>query len=152
MTRPRSSTADGVLLGREAAFFFFAAGWAAAKATTIPQRALVTAVLVIGVPGYFGSTARETLVLAGFALLIWLPAVRCPAALSVVAGVLAEASLYTYLTHYQIYPLFGGHRLAGVIASIAVGVALTTAVSLLRRQFRERTLSPRDFVQVPALR
>lgn len=133
-------------------FWFFAAGWAAAKATTIQQRALVSAVLVIGLYGYFGSTLRETLVLAGFALLIWLPSLRCPAAVAVVAGVVAEASLYTYLTHYQVYPLFGSHRVAGVVAAIAVGVALTAAVTLLRRQLRDRRLSAPDSVRAPALR
>ncbi len=63
------------------------------------------------------------------ALLIWLPAIRCPAALTVVAGVVAEASLYTYLTHYQVYPLFDGHPLLGVVASVVVGVLLTQLVT-----------------------
>jgi hypothetical protein len=74
------------------------------------------------------------LVLAGFALLIWLPALRCPPAATVAAGVIAEASLYIYLTHYQVYPLFDGHPLLGVIASIIVGVLLTQLVSTLRRR------------------
>ena len=112
----------------------------------------MTAVLIVGLLSYFGSTPRETLVLAGFALLIWLPAVRCPSALAVVAGVVAEASLYTYLTHYQVYPLFGGNKLTGMVASIAVGVALTAAVTLLRSQFRERRLSPPESAQAPGLR
>ena len=155
----------GLDLGRDAwftmlTFWFFAAGWAAAKATTLQQRALVTAVLIVGLPGYFGSTLRETLVLAGFALLIWLPAVRVPSVLAAMAGVVAEASLYTYLTHYQVYPLFGDHRLAGMAASIAVGVALTTALNtalttaltVLRNQFRERKISREVSEQAPALR
>ncbi len=49
---------------------------------------------------------------AGLALLIWLPAIRCPSAVAVVAGIVAEASLYVYLTHYQVYPLFGAHTAA----------------------------------------
>jgi acyl-CoA synthetase (AMP-forming)/AMP-acid ligase II len=127
----------GVHLGSDAwytvlAFWFFAVGWAAAKASTTLQRAAVTVVLIIGLHGYFDSTEREMLVLAGFALLIWLPALRCPPAATVVAGVIAEASLYIYLTHYQVYPLFGGHRLLGVVASVVVGVLLTQLVSVLR--------------------
>ena len=63
-------------LGRDAwftmlAFWFFAAGWAAAKASTIWQRILVTVVLAVGLYGYFDSTLREVLVLAGLVLLIW---------------------------------------------------------------------------------
>ncbi len=63
----------GLGLGRDAwftvlAFWFFAAGWAAAKATTLSQRALVTVVLVVGLHGYFDSTLRETLVFTGAAV------------------------------------------------------------------------------------
>ena len=113
------------------AFWFFAVGWAAAKASTTPQRAAVTLVLIVSLHGYYDRTEQEMLVLAGFALLIWLPALRCPPAATVVAGVIAEASLYIYLTHYQVYPLFGDHRLLGVVASIVIGVLLTQLVSVL---------------------
>jgi acyl-CoA synthetase (AMP-forming)/AMP-acid ligase II len=131
-------------LGREAwftvfAFWFFAAGWTAAKASTTWQRAAVTVVLIVGLHGYFGSALRVALVLAGLVLLIWLPAIRCPAALTVFAGIVAEASLYTYLTHYQVYALFDGlHPLLGVIASIVVGVLVTYLVTALRKRFRVR--------------
>ena len=131
-------------LGRDAwftvlAFWFFAVGWAAAKASTTLQRAAVTVVLAVGLHGYFSNTLREALVLAGLVLLIWLPTIRCPAALAVVAGIVAEASLYTYLTHYQVYALFDNvHRPLGVIASIVVGVVLTHLVTVLRRRFRGR--------------
>jgi hypothetical protein len=143
-------------LGRDAwftmlAFWFFAAGWAAAKASTTFQRILVTVVLAVGLYGYFDSTVREVLVLAGLVLLIWVPAIRCPAALTVVAGVLAEASLYTYLTHYQVIELFDGvHRLLGVVAALVVGVAVTYLATLLRKRIRQRrTVSS---TAVPALR
>ena len=122
------------------AFWFFAAGWAAAKATHTWQRVAVTAVLAIGVYGYFGDSQRELMVLAGFALLIWVPALRCPAPVAAVLGVLAEASLYTYLTHYQIYPLFGDHRILGVLASLVVGVAVTYAVTAARTRWSRRSV------------
>jgi acyl-CoA synthetase (AMP-forming)/AMP-acid ligase II len=127
----------GLHLGREAwftmlAFWFFAVGWAAAKASSTLQRAAVTVVLICSLHGYFDRSERELLVLAGFALLIWLPALRCPPVATVLAGVIAEASLYIYLTHYQVYPLFGGHRLLGVAASVVVGVLLTQLVLTLR--------------------
>jgi hypothetical protein len=138
----------GLHLGNDAwftmlAFWFFAVGWSAAKASTTLQRAAVTVVLIIGLHGYFDRTEREMLVLAGFALLIWLPALRCPPAATVAAGVVAEASLYIYLTHYQVYPLFGGHPLLGVVASVFVGVLLTQLVSVLRSRLRGPTRSPR---------
>ncbi|MDF3341615.1 AMP-binding protein [Mycolicibacterium septicum] len=128
----------GFGLGRDAwftvlAFWFFAAGWAAAKATATWQRVIVTLVLVVGLHGYFNNSGRETLVLAGFALLIWLPALRSPAVVAAGCGILAEASLYIYLTHYQIYPLFGDHRVIGVLAALIVGIALTHLVNAARK-------------------
>ena len=120
------------------AFWFFAAGWAAAKATSVWQRALVTAVLAVGLHGYFADTHREMLVLAGLVLLIWVPALRCPAWLAVVGGVVAEASLYIYLTHYQVYPLFDGNPALGVAASVATGVVLNHLVTGARRRVAER--------------
>ncbi len=133
----------GLNLGREAwftmlAFWFFAIGWAAAKASTTLQRVAVTLVLIVALHGFFDSTLREALVLGGLVLLIWLPTVRCPSALTVATGILAEASLYIYLVHYQVYALFPGHSALGVIASIAVGVLLTYLVTVLRKGIRGR--------------
>ncbi|MUL80524.1 MULTISPECIES: AMP-binding protein [unclassified Mycolicibacterium] len=129
----------GLGLGREAwftvlAFWFFAAGWAAAKSTATWQRVIVTVVLIVGLHGYFGNNGRETLVMAGFTLLIWLPSVRCPVVVAAGCGVLAEASLYIYLTHYQVYPLFGDHRALGVLAALVVGVVLTYLVNATRKR------------------
>jgi len=130
---------DGFGMGREAwftmlAFWFFAVGWAASKASAGWQRAAVTAMLAVGIVGYFGNSHRELLVFTGLALLIWLPALRCPAALTVVAGVLAEASLLIYLVHYQVYPLFGEHRLLGVVAALLTGIALTMLLTMARKR------------------
>jgi acyl-CoA synthetase (AMP-forming)/AMP-acid ligase II len=123
------------------AFWFFAVGWAAAKATRAWQRMAVTVVLAVAVFGYFGSPERELLVFTGLTLLIWLPALRCPAALTVAAGIVAEASLFIYLVHYQVYPLFGTHKAFGVAASVVVGVLLTQLLTLARRWIRARRLA-----------
>jgi hypothetical protein len=138
-------------LGRDAwftmlAFWFFALGWAAAKATTTLQRVAVTLALVVALHGYFDSTLREVMVMAGLALLIWVSTIRCASALTVAVGVLAEASLYTYLVHYQVYALFDGHPALGVIASLAVGVLLTYVVTVLRRWLGGRFNSARSDV------
>jgi acyl-CoA synthetase (AMP-forming)/AMP-acid ligase II/acyl carrier protein len=146
----------GLNLGRDAwftmlAFWFFAIGWAASKATTTLQRVAVTVALVLSLHGYFDSTLREVMVMGGLLLLIWLPTIRCPSALTVAAGVLAEASLYTYLVHYQVNAMFDGHPALGVLASLAVGVLLTYVVTVLRRWLRGRFSSLRSDA-VPALR
>lgn len=134
-------------LGHEAwftvlAFWFFAAGWAAAKATAAWQRLLVSMLVIAGLAGYFGNGHREALVGVGVLLLIWLPAVPVPAALTVVAGGIADASLYIYLTHFQVYPLFG-QRLVGVVVAILVGIAVARAVAALRARTRSRARLPR---------
>ncbi|OBK73328.1 AMP-binding protein [Mycobacterium sp. 1164985.4] len=133
----------GLDMGREAwftmlAFWFFALGWAASKATSTLQRALLTVVLAVALLGYFDTTLRGLVVFGGLALVIWLPTIRCPALLTVAAGVLAEASLYTYLVHYQVYSWFPGHPGVGVIASLAVGILITYLVTVARRWLRVR--------------
>jgi acyl-CoA synthetase (AMP-forming)/AMP-acid ligase II len=144
----------GLHLGHDAwftvlTFWFFAVGWAAAKASTRVQRAAVTLVLIIGLQGYFGDSHQEALVLTGFALLIWVTALRCPPAVTIVVGLIAEASLYIYLTHFQVYPLFDGHRALGVIASVIVGVLLTQLVTVARKRLRGRWVTLTS-VRVPA--
>jgi len=133
----------GLNMGRDAwftmlAFWFFAIGWAASKATTTLQRVGVSVALVVSLHGYFDSTLRDVMVMIGLLLLIWVPTIRCPSALTVAVGVLAEASLYTYLVHYQVYALFDGHPALGVLASLALGVLLTYVVTVLRRWLRGR--------------
>jgi acyl carrier protein len=133
----------GFELGRNAwftvlAFWIFGLGWAAAKSSTVWQRLVVTAVLAVGVVGYFGQPHREALVFVGLALLIWVPAIRCPSAFTVTAGLIAEASLFIYLTHYQVYSLFGEHVMIGVGAAVLAGVVLTQVVTVLRRWLRRR--------------
>ncbi|WP_062989298.1 AMP-binding protein [Nocardia anaemiae] len=116
------------------ACWFFAIGWAAAKATAIWQRLLVSAVLLISVPGYFGVPDRERLVMCGLLLLIWLPAVRVPALVAGVAALLADSSLFVYLLHWQVYPPFGQHHIAALLASLAAGAVATWLVANLRRR------------------
>ena len=109
------------------AFWFFALGWAAAKAPTMWHRLAVAAIVVVTVPGYFHDSARETLVIAGLLLLIAVPSLRVPAFVAPVAAALASGSLFVYLTHWQIYPLFGDHRLFALAVSLAFGIALHSA-------------------------
>jgi acyl-CoA synthetase (AMP-forming)/AMP-acid ligase II len=115
------------------AVWLFALGWAAAKATSLWQRMTVSAVVLIAVPGYFGVAERERLIMAGLLALVWLSVVRVPAVVAVCAAVLADGSLFIYLLHWQVYPLFEQHRLAGLLASLAAGVVASGTVTWLRR-------------------
>jgi acyl-CoA synthetase (AMP-forming)/AMP-acid ligase II len=89
----------------QAVLWLFALGWAAAVATTARQRLLVTALAVVGTHGFFlHEPAREAYVVVGIAALTWLRDVRIPDRLARPAGVLAGASMWIYLVHWEIYP------------------------------------------------
>jgi len=107
-----------------AVLWLFALGWAAARARSWPQRVLLTAVLVTCTPGYFTDARRGLFVVAGLAVLLWLPTVRSTALVNRVAGVLASSSLYVYLTHWLVYPRWEDSvPLLAVAASFVVGIA-----------------------------
>ncbi|ANE81248.1 AMP-dependent synthetase [Mycobacterium adipatum] len=133
------------------AFWFFAVGWAVAKSSTVWQRAAITALLAVGLFGYFGDPVREGLVFAGITLMIWLPAIRCPVLLTGVFAALADASLYIYLTHFQIYPLFGEHRLLGVLAALVFGVVVAQLVTRLRAAVHQRSPIIPSWTRVAAM-
>lgn len=127
------------ILTASVVFWLFALGWAAAKSTTVWHRLCVTSVIVATVPGFFfGETRREIIVVGGLCLLVWLRSVPCPTMLSRVAGVLASASLYIYLTHFQVYlPLRANYPWLALALSILVGILYWQAVTfvlVLRRR------------------
>ncbi|MFF4759742.1 AMP-binding protein [Streptomyces sp. NPDC001292] len=119
-------------------FWLFALGWAAARARTAGQRALLTAALLLTVPGLFhDQPVRTAIVIAGLGLLIWVPTLPSLAPLSALAGVLASSTLYIYLTHYQVYPyLEDGFPLTALFASLAVGVGYGAVVTRVARRVR----------------
>ena len=85
-------------------FWLFALGWATVKATRPLHRVLVSVLVVTTVPGFFEEPGRDALVVAGMLMLVWVGSVRVPSWFARVAGVLASASLYIYLAHWQVYP------------------------------------------------
>jgi acyl-CoA synthetase (AMP-forming)/AMP-acid ligase II len=113
-------------------FWLFAIGWAANRAERWWQRGLVLAVALVSVPGYFDSPERNALILVGVLLLIGVRRVLVPAALARVGGILAGASLYIYLVHWEVWPMFGGwYGLPSLLASLAAGVAVWRLVPRL---------------------
>ncbi|SCF32620.1 AMP-binding protein [Micromonospora mirobrigensis] len=126
------------LPGGVVACWLFALGWAAARARGVAQRLLVTVAAAATVPGFFGEPAREALIVAGFALLVWLPTVPSVGPVNRLAGVLAGSSLYVYLTHWQVYPHLRDRPLLALAAALAVGVAYGLAVERVRQIFNER--------------
>jgi hypothetical protein len=126
-----------------AVLWCFALGWAAARATTVRRRAGLAVVAVGAVAGFFGDPSREAVVVTGLLLLLWLPVVRLPRAVNRAVGAVAVASLFIYLTHWQVYPhLEVDHPLLAVLASVAVGLcAERVARPALRRLAARMTRS-----------
>jgi acyl-CoA synthetase (AMP-forming)/AMP-acid ligase II len=121
-------------------FWLFALGWAASVATRTWQRVAVCVVLLVAVPGYFVQDVRLYVLLAGLGLLVWCRTLPVPAALVRPTSTLAAASLFIYVSHFQVYPLLASPAL-GVVASLAVGLAYwrlwsatTDQLSRLRRR------------------
>ncbi len=113
-----------------------ALGWAAAAARTHGQRLAVAAISVAATAGFFGDGQRERIVTAGVLLLLVDRAIPLPRVVAVVVQAIAAASLWIYLTQWQVYPELedAGHPYAAVVAAILAG--------LLAKQVSDR-VSPR---------
>jgi hypothetical protein len=99
------------------------------------------------VPGYFGEPAREALVVAGLLLLVWVPTLPLVRPAVRVVGAVAAASLYIYLTHWQVFPpiedrfgrvvALGGAVLAGIVAW-TISRWVTRGIGWLAARWRQR--------------
>jgi len=116
---------DGDFIHRaHAVFWLFALGWAAARTSNVWQRMLLSAVVLTCVPGFFGGDpGRDHVVMLGMLALIWVARVRLPDVLARAVGVLAAASMWIYLVHWQVYPWLEFRMpLAATVLSLAAGV------------------------------
>jgi acyl-CoA synthetase (AMP-forming)/AMP-acid ligase II len=136
---------DFGVLNPRPVFWLFAIGWAAARAVSVPERVLVTAAALVSVPGFFDNTPRLLLIAAGLLLLVWAPSVPFPRALTRAVGVLASASLYVYLTHWQVYPLLVDRSpVLALAASLVVGTAYWRASTWAMGRVVHRLVSVRS--------
>lgn len=128
-------SADHATSRPHAVFWLFALGWAIARADTPVRRAIVSALVVATVPGFFGAPSRELVVIVGLLLLAWVPTIVLPAALNRAVGVVAASSLYIYLTHWQFYPpvLRQHGALAAFTVSVLAGIGVAVAGRRLSR-------------------
>lgn len=114
------------LLAPHRVAWLFVLGWLACRAPSAGWRAFISCVVLAAVPGFFGEPGRDITVIVGLLLLVWVPTIAVPRPLNRVIGTLAGASLYIYLTHWQVYlPLVdrGVPALVAVAAALLVGVA-----------------------------
>jgi surface polysaccharide O-acyltransferase-like enzyme len=137
--------------------WLFVLGWLACRADTPARRLVASALVVACVPGFFGEPAREAIIAAGLLALLWIPTIPVPRVTARAVGLIAGASLYIYLTHWQVWPalpdalpvpvLMAACVLAGVAAWRAAEWAGATVTRARRRTFPRpaisRTLRPR---------
>jgi hypothetical protein len=125
------------------ALWLFAYGWAVARASAWWQRVLLSAVVLVTVPGFFDSAERTSMIIALLLLLTWAPTVLVPGAVRKVAGVLASASLYIYLVHWLVYPHVRPYSgwlalVVSVLAGIGYWLLAARAVPAAARAWRAR--------------
>ncbi|AMB42044.1 MULTISPECIES: AMP-binding protein [Paenarthrobacter] len=110
--------------GQGPVLWLFAFGWAAALSKTWWQRSAMTLVALLTIPGSFSSEPRSATVLVGFLILLWITTLPVPRGLHRITALLATSSMYIYVTHWLVYPLFAEASLGlAVAASLAGGIA-----------------------------
>lgn len=130
--------------------WLFCLGWAAAAADGVRERLVVTAVAVPAVGTFSGNPRRDLLTLAVVLLVVWVPTTRVPRVLVPLLTVLASASLFVYVVHWQVlqelratpWLAFGAGLAAGVVAWWAWGRA-GVLVERVRAAVSRRSRRPR---------
>ena len=102
--------------------WFFAIGWALVMARGWVRRAMTLGALVVGLPGFFVAPSRGAIVFVALLVVVCLPMVRVPRWLGPPLSGVAAASLFLYLTHWQVFPPLQQWPWLALTASIAVGL------------------------------
>ncbi|WP_241245600.1 MULTISPECIES: AMP-binding protein [Protofrankia] len=124
--------------------WFFVLGWLGHRATSTGQKALVAAIAMLTVPGYFADPVRETVITVGFAALLFLPRLALPGFVVRMAGLIAGALLYIYLTHYAVYFATLPHLPALAVLPLCLGAGILTWTATQALQRAVRRLAQRD--------
>lgn len=127
---------------------FVALGWCAQRARDHVQRAVVTILLLVTTFGYFASVGytgagqvdREWRIVVLVGALVWLPTLRLPSPVAAVVARVAAASMWIFLLHWQVWPLFTPwlDRHVAVVATMAVGVGVWAVVETVQRRWADR--------------
>ena len=112
---------------------FVALGWCAQRANNAIKRVAVSVAVVLTTVGYFGQTDRELRIIAMILALTWIPTVLVPRLLATLIAPIAAASMWIFLVHWQVWPLFTPwmHNGLAFWLTIATGVGVWWAVGRL---------------------
>ncbi|MDH6236220.1 AMP-binding protein [Cryobacterium sp. CG_9.6] len=115
--------------------WLIALGWLVARANTTARRVLVSMIAVLSSLGFFGDPTREAILAGGMLTLIWIPAIRAPRWMVPVIATVAGASMFIYLTHWQVYPPFEQTApWLGTLLSLIVGIITWRVYSLAQQR------------------
>jgi surface polysaccharide O-acyltransferase-like enzyme len=120
--------------------WIFVLGWLVQRSSQWWQRVLTMGACVALVPGFFHNAPREWFIVAALAVLVWFRDLPFPRWSVRPVGVLAGASMWIYVTHFQFWPVmvdaFGRQPayLATIGAGVVVSVAVDTAVAHILRE------------------
>lgn len=124
-----------------AVLWLFAIGWAAALVRRRWERLLVAGLFLAGMVGYFADRHRELVIIAGVLVLVSLPALALPRRLVAPASALAGASLYIYITHFEVFALLESSAVTpwselgdSAWGRAAAGLTFGLALWVVRRQ------------------
>ncbi len=127
--------------------WLFAIGWVAEQSRRRWQRWALTLVTLLTVPGFFDSTSRTLVILAGVVALIWLPTVLVPAPLHRVLGAIGGASLYLYLVHFQVNTALGVEQpVLQLIVALICGLVASAVWSRIFHAVARHKLDDRESV------
>ena len=120
-----SAAGDRIIHRPQTIAWVFVLGWLAQRAVSVGQRLAVSVVSALGAHLFFVDPEREGVLIFGMLALLWVRTVPVPAPVHRLAALIAGASLWIYLVHWQVYPTVVEHvtPAAATVASLVVGVA-----------------------------
>ena len=106
--------------------FFFVLGWLIQRSTTWPQRIVTSAAAVASLLGYFNVTSREWRIIVLLLVLVWVREMPVPRWSVNVIGAIATASMWIYVSHFAIWPVYRSVfiREVAYVLTLASGVAV----------------------------
>ncbi len=106
--------------------WFFALGWLIQRSSTWPQRLVTSAVAVATVSGFFNVASREWRILVLLVALLWVRELPVPRSSVRIIGTLSAASMWIYVSHFSIWPLYQEvfNQEVAYVLTIVSGVAM----------------------------
>lgn len=120
--------------------FFLVLGWLVHRSRTPLQRVATSVLCVVTVAGFFGMPEREAYIAGGLLLLLWVPRVPVPRRAAAPIGLVASASMWILISHFQVWPPLQEHLPTPVayVATIAAGLATWWAAGRVGAVARSR--------------